>query len=190
MSIRLRFVLGLLSLFLVAPAAHALRCGNRVVGNDDYDFQVRDRCGAPFYIEQHFRLIVSAADSSGQTLQQTTYTAWYYNFGADRLLVRLLFRDNRLVREDTLGRGVDELGDSCGPTKMLRGMSSGELIAYCGEPLSRNPQPITKIRQLAPGVYSQSDYAFEDWIYDLGGNFLYILHIINGHVDSVDHVPR
>ncbi|HEY7873400.1 MAG TPA: DUF2845 domain-containing protein [Rudaea sp.] len=173
-----------------ATPAHALRCGSRIVGTDDYDFQARDRCGDPFWVEDHYRIIVDNRDAPVQTVQQITYTAWFYNFGKNRLLVRLLFRDGRLVRENTLGRGVDDIGDSCGPAKLVSGMSSGELVAYCGEPLSRHAQPGATQRRLAPGIYSQSDSYREDWIYDLGGDFLYIAHLLNGHIDSVEHVRR
>jgi Protein of unknown function (DUF2845) len=94
------------------------------------------------------------------------------------------------VHEETLTRGVDEIGDSCGETKMTPGISSGELVAYCGLPLSRNQQPIVQVRPVAPGIYRQSEHYREDWIYDLGGNFLRVLHLLNGRVDSVELVPR
>lgn len=185
-----RFVLCALLLLALTPAAHALRCGSRLVTAGDYDFQVRDRCGDPFWIEDHYQVITSNTDLPVQTLQQNVYSAWFYNFGSNRLLVRILFRNGHFLREETLGYGVDDIGDSCGPTKLLRGMSSGELVAYCGEPLSRNSQPGTTLRRLAPGTFSETDNYLEDWVYDLGSNFLYVLHLRNGHVESVDHVPR
>src|SRR5262249_32185563 len=114
----------------------------------------------------------------------------FYNFGSNRLLVRLLFRDGRLIREETMGRGVDEIGDSCGPAKLISGMTSGEIVAYCGAPLSRNAQPVSQVRAFGSGAYSQVDRYLEDWVYDLGGNFLYLLHMVNGHVASVEHPPR
>ncbi len=178
-----------LILACMAPA-YALRCGNLLVNAGDYDFQARDRCGDPYWTEDHYRLLVTDTDTPVQMVQQYTYTAWFYNFGADRLLVRLLFRDGRLVREDTLSRGVDTIGDSCGPARFIRGASSGELVAYCGEPLSRNTQTGAVLRQLGPGVYSQNDVWREDWVYDLGGEFLYLAHVLNGHLDSVEHVRR
>jgi hypothetical protein len=185
-----RLSLCALLLFAIAPAAHALRCGSRLTGNGDYDFQVRDRCGEPYWIEDHYRLIVTGADSPLQNVQQIVYTAWFYNFGPSRLMVRFLFRDGRLLREDTLGYGVNNLGDSCSPTKLISGMSSGELVAYCGQPLSRNGQQGSTLRRIAPGAYSESDNYLEDWVYDLGGDFLYVMHLRNGHSESVEHVHR
>jgi Protein of unknown function (DUF2845) len=190
MSTPFRFVLCALLLLALTPAAHALRCGNDLIKGGEYDFQVRDRCGDPFWVEDHYKIITTDADSGFQAVQQFVYTAWFYNFGSNRLLVRMLFRDGRFLREETLGRGVDDIGDSCGPPKLIRGMSSGELIAYCGEPLSRNSRPGAILRRLAPGTFSETDNYLEDWVYDLGGNFLYIMHLRNGHADSVEHIHR
>lgn len=185
-----KLMLGCVLLLVVVPSAYALRCGNRVVGTDDYDFQVRQRCGDPYYIEHHFELVATGTDTPVQTIQESVYTAWFYNFGPSRLLVQLLFRDGRLVRERTLGRGVNNIGDSCTPVALASSISSGELIAHCGQPLSRNLHPLTQVRRLGPGVYNQRDDSREDWIYDLGGKFLYVLHMRNGHAEAVEHIPR
>lgn len=180
-----------LLLLAVAPAAHALRCGSRITSSGNYDFQVRDRCGDPYWIEDHYQLLVFGGDDAPlRTTQQVVYTAWFYNFGPSRLLVRMLFRDGRLLREDTLGYGVNDIGDSCGPAKLMRGTSSGELVAYCGEPASRNSQPGSTLRRLGHGVFSETEDYHEDWVYDLGGDFVYVVHLRNGHAESVEHVRR
>ena len=75
-----KWMLSCLLLLVVAPSAYALRCGNRIVGTDNYDFQVRARCGAPYYIEDHFVLVASGTNTPVQTIQQTVYTAWYLQF--------------------------------------------------------------------------------------------------------------
>ena len=185
-----RWVLCALLLFTLVPAAHALRCGTRLVTSGDYDFQVRDRCGQPYWIEDHYATISTDADTGYIAVRQVVYTAWFYNFGSNRLLVRILFRDGRFLREETLGRGVDDIGDGCGPTKFVRGISSGELVAYCGEPLSRNSQPGAVLRRIAPGAYSATDNFYEDWVYDIGGDFLYVMHLHNGHAEAVEHIAR
>jgi hypothetical protein len=186
---RLLAVVGLLWLLAAASNAHALRCGNRLVGSGDYDFQVRERCGNPYWIEDHYQTFV-AGDERVEIAQATQYSAWFFNFGSNRLLVRLLFRDGRVVREDTLDRGVEELGTACAPARLSEGVSSGELVAYCGEPVSRRVEPALISRRIAPRIYSQSDSYREDWIYDLGGDLLYLLHIVNGRVAAVEYVAR
>ena len=37
---------------------------------------------------------------------------------------------------------------------------------------------------------SETDNYLEDWIYDLGGDSLYVMHLRNGHTESVEHVRR
>lgn len=187
-SPRLLMFVGLL-LCALAPAAHALRCGTRLVTAGDLDFQVRERCGSPYWIEEHYQTIV-AGDERIEVAQPIEYSAWYFNFGSNRLLVRLLFRDGRLMREDTLGRGVDELGAACNPARLSAGVSSGELVAYCGEPATRRVQPVLVSRRLGADLYRQTDIRREDWVYDFGGDFVYLLHLARGLVEAVEQLPR
>lgn len=187
-SSRLLLVAGLL-LFAAAPAAHALRCGNRLVTAGALDFQVRERCGDPYWIEEHYQTLI-AGDERIEVAQAVEYSAWFFNFGANRLLVRLLFRDGRLVREDTLDRGVDELGNSCAPARLSSGISSGELVARCGEPSSRRVLPGLISQRVGANLYRQSQGYREDWTYDFGGALVYLLHLARGQVQSVESLPR
>ena len=176
-------------LLAAAPAAHALRCGNRLVTDGAFDFQVRERCGNPYWVEDHYQTLV-AGDERISVAQPVEYSAWYFNFGPNRLLVRLLFRDGRLVREDTLNRGVAELGQACSATRLSEGMSSGELVAYCGEPSARRVQPALLSRRVGVNLYRESDAYREDWTYDFGGDFIYLLHLAHGLVESVETLAR
>jgi hypothetical protein len=187
-SSRLLLVVAVL-FFAATPAAHALRCGNRLVTDGALDFQVRERCGNPYWIEQHYETLV-AGDERVEVAQPVEYSAWFFNFGANRLLVRLLFQDGRLVREDTLDRGVDELGSSCAPARLSAGISSGELVAYCGEPSSRRALPALISHRIADNVYRQRETYREDWVYDFGGALVYLLHLAHGMVESVESLPR
>jgi hypothetical protein len=187
-SSRWLLLVGLI-LLACAPAAHALRCGTRLVSNGDLEFQVRERCGSPYWIEQHYQILV-AGDEAVEIAQPVEYSAWFFNFGANRLLVRLLFRDGRLVREETLDRGVAELGSACNAARLRAGVSSGELVAYCGEPASRYVQPTLVSRRVSAGIYRQSDSHREDWTYDFGGDSVYLLHLTCGHVEDVELVSR
>ena len=178
-----------LLLFVAAPSAHALRCGNRLVSNGDLEFQVRERCGDPYWIEQHYQTVV-AGDDGVEIVQPVEYSAWFFNFGPNRLLMRLLFRNGQLVREETLDRGVAELGSACNPARLREGTSSGELVAYCGEPSSRYVQPSLVSRRVGAGLYRQSDSYREDWTYDFGGDSVYLLHLARGRVEDVELVSR
>jgi hypothetical protein len=185
---RLLLLAGLL-LSVTAQSAYALRCGNRLVSPGETDFQVRATCGNPYWIEEHYQVIVSG-DENVEIAQPVEYSAWFFNFGANRFLVRLLFRDGHLVREESLGRGIDELGTSCDLARVRNGMSSGELIAYCGEPGSRRVRPTFVSRRVGPRLYDQSESYREDWTYDSGDEYLYVVHIANGHVEGIEHLVR
>lgn len=185
-----RLALLCLLLLLTAPA-HALRCGTRVVSDGDRDFAVRERCGAPFYTEEFASYDIRGADGPFETQVENTYDAWYYNFGPRKLMVRLLFRNGRLAHEETLGYGVNEIGDSCNIDSLPTGTSAGEIVAYCGEPASRRVQREANVRRDGRGNERYTPVRREEWTYDTGGNrLLRILTLHNGRLQSIDTEGR
>lgn len=175
----------------VAVPAHALRCGTRVVTDGDRDIAVRERCGEPFYIDQFSSVSVRGADGPYETQIEDVYDVWYYNFGPQRLMVRLLFQNGRLQREETLGYGVTTLGDSCNLDGLPTGTSAGEIVAYCGEPASRRAQRQATVRRDRVGNERYTPIRVEEWTYDLGGTrLLRILTLNNGRLQRVDTERR
>jgi hypothetical protein len=178
-------------LLLVAAPAQALRCGTRVISDGDRDFAVRDRCGMPFYTEEFASYDVRGADGPFETQVENRYDAWYYNFGPRKLMVRLLFRNGLLEREETLGYGVNEIGDSCNLDSFPSGTSAGEIVAYCGEPATRRLQREANVRRDGRGNERYTPVKREEWIYDLGDNrLLRILTFHNGRLQSVSAEGR
>jgi hypothetical protein len=110
---------------LLPQAAWALRCGTRVVMTGDRDFQVRERCGEPFFEDSYQVFNRSGVGAPVEYGAETVYDAWYYNFGPQQLMVRLLFADGELVREDTLGYGFNGTRGPCKPDHITAGMRSG-----------------------------------------------------------------
>ena len=187
-STRLLASIGLL-LFALAPAAQAMRCGNELTHPGDYELQVRARCGQPVWTEDHYR-IESYGNGETRVEREVQYATWFFNFGARKFMVRVLFRDGQLVSEETLGRGVDEVGTACDPVRFGRGVSSGELVAFCGPPASRDVHPGLVSRRIAAGVHEVDEDDHEDWTYDVGGGAFYLLHLARGIVESVESLPR
>lgn len=180
-----------LALLAIALPAQALRCGTRVVNEGDRDLAVRERCGEPYYTEQSYALTVRGADGPYEVQDETVYDVWYYNFGPRRLLVRLLFRDGRLVREETLGYGVNAIGEDCNLDALERGTPAGEVVAHCGEPASRSTQRRQIVRRDGRGNERYRDVPQEMWVYDLGPNrLLRVLRFDGGHLESVDSERR
>ncbi|MEO5624775.1 MAG: DUF2845 domain-containing protein [Dokdonella sp.] len=166
-----------------------MRCGNRLATEGDQDFQVRDRCGDPFWTDRYTNVEVIGAHGPIEAQREVQFDIWYYNFGPRQLMRRLLFRDGRLLREDTLGYGVDAIGEDC--NRILGDLSAGELIARCGEPVSRRSQTDTLVRRPARGIELWHDQRREDWIYDIGDSeFVRIVRLVDGRVTGIDRVRR
>lgn len=208
-----RVALLFLFAFAFASAAHALRCNGYIVHVGDYDYQLRQRCGEPFWTEGRTRYEgygtrsgPPGARTNDETVREVQYTTWYYNFGSSDFMVRLLFRDGHFLREERLSRGVEAIGSSCDQIRMTRGLTSGEVVAHCGEPAQRyvtssvnsrtNPDPAAP--RIERGNADFSSYRFvqdedyqEDWIYDFGdGDTIYVAHFSNGSMSGFERRNR
>ena len=177
----------LLTLLFVALPAQALRCGTRLVDNGDRDFQVRQRCGQPFWIDEFSSVEVHGANSPYEVQTEDVYDAWYYNFGPQRFMMRLLFRNGYLVEEQTLGYGVSEIGAGCNIDGLGGGMPSGEIVARCGAPASHRQVNSTVVRRDRHGNERYDGVRREEWVYELGENRLVrILHLAEGRLESIE----
>lgn len=180
---------GLLLLMAGAVPAQAMRCGNDLTHGGDYEFQVRNRCGAPLWVEDHYK--IERIGNKEQSIEREVhFTDWYYNFGASQFMVHVQFRDGQLVSEEKLGRGVDEVGSACDSALRGHGFSSGELVAYCGEPASRNTHAGAITRRIASGVHETDEVDREEWIYDLGGDWVYVAHLYDSRLNYVERRRR
>ncbi len=106
-----------------------MRCGTNLVTNGQQDFQVRERCGEPFWTDRYDNLEILGAYSALEYQRSVQFDVWYYNFGPHQLMRQLIFRDGHLLREETLGYGVDRIGEDCNENRDYRGFSVGELYA-------------------------------------------------------------
>ena len=184
-----------LTIFLIllaaASPAWALRCGTRLVGPGDQDFQVRSRCGEPIWIERSSEFEVLGAYGPYERQHETLIEAWTYNFGPRTLMRRLVFRDGVLSREDTLGYGVNRVGGDCNAQASYDGFSVGELVAHCGQPLSRRGNNDGVIRRPGPGIAFYGVEQREEFIYDLGDRrSLRRYFVVNGYVINSDNLER
>jgi hypothetical protein len=179
--------------FLFCAAVHAdtLRCGSRVVNMGDRDIAVRDRCGDPYFTEQSYALDIRGANSPLEVQDEIVYDVWYYNFGPRQLMQRMLFRDGRLARMEALGYGVNAIGQDCNLDTMRSGTPAGEVMAHCGEPISRNATNRSVVRRDGNGHERFTQLRHEEWIYDLGdGRLLRVLSIDNGRLTDVSSERR
>lgn len=182
----------ILLIFLAASSpAWALRCGTRLVGPGDQDFQVRSRCGEPIWIERSSELEILGAHGPYERQRETPVEAWTYNFGPQSLMRRLVFRNGVMTREETLGYGVQTVGEDCNPRASYEGFSVGELVAHCGQPLARRRSDEGIVRRPVPGVEFYGVEQREELIYDLGDRLrLRRYQLVNGRVVGSDTLER
>ncbi len=182
----------ILLIFLAASSpALALRCGTQLVGPGDQDFQVRSRCGEPIWVERSSELEVLGGYGPYERQRETSVDAWTYNFGPRMLMRRLVFRNGVMSREDTLGYGVNRIGDDCNAQASYDGFSVGELVAHCGQPVSRRRSDDGIVRRPAPGIAFYGIEQREQLIYDLGDRLrLRRYFVVNGRVVDSDTLER
>jgi hypothetical protein len=182
----------ILVLLLASPSAFAMRCGNRIVDVGAQDFQVRERCGEPFWTDHYSSIEILGAYGPLEQQQSVQFDVWYYNFGPSQLMRRIVFRNGIALRESTLGYGVSEIGANCDPKNATyAGLSVGELVARCGEPTSRRDRSGTIASRPAPGFEQWRDQRREEWVYDTGDSgFVNVVRIVDGRVTGVDRVSR
>ncbi|MGY6517804.1 MAG: DUF2845 domain-containing protein [Lysobacteraceae bacterium] len=174
-------------------AADAMRCSGRVVSSGDYDFQVRERCGEPFWVEQRSELLVSGADGPLERRAERVIEVWYYNFGPRSLVQRLEFVDGRLSRSGTAGYGVNpsQAGRGCSDTDLRRGATTGEVVLRCGRPDSQAVRYRDEIRRDGRGNELLRPRQVEEWIYaGSGGRMARRVTFEDGRISSVTTLPR
>ncbi len=175
---------------LAAGDAFALRCKGRIVSTGDHRFEVEERCGEPYWIESYseYRIIGEFAPVQ-QTIEQRL-EAWYYNFGPNQLLRRLVFVDNRLVREDTLGYGYRQLGASCELDAFLPGLSTGEIVARCGTPAADDTRYFERVVRDGEGNARRRFLRQDEWLYRLTGRAPRLLTFLDGRLEQVERLKK
>ncbi|WP_286222838.1 DUF2845 domain-containing protein [Marinobacter apostichopi] len=179
-----RRFLWMLVLIALAPGAQgALRCGTYLVDNDAWPIEVEERCGPPDYVVEY-----PTATVPGLGVVQTEMH-WYYNPGPQRFIRRLTFRNGKLAQVESLGYGF-HVSDraSCNISTLRHARTEYELIARCGEPVSkrvewRTPKPTRRLetwRGIRPVLVQL-------WLYDLAGNqFRQVVTLRNGQVVDIE----
>lgn len=179
-----------LLLFLICgllwTSAHAaIRCGNRLVDIGDSAAVVRGRCGEPYFVDRWSEGTIVRNHHGHVHGITPVYDAWYYNFGPQQLLQRLLFVGGTLQKAEALGSyGFDSPG-LCDFDKLDDGMSSGEVFARCGAPA--RPAPIDPASDAGDLGYLP-DWA-QQWEYPGdGARPAHIVRFFDGRVQQVETV--
>lgn len=90
----------LLIMISYASQSYALRCGNKLVEINDRKHAVLRKCGEPTYTDSYIQAISPYRPHHTQQID-----VWTYNFGSNRFMQELLFRNGRLYRINDLDYG-------------------------------------------------------------------------------------
>lgn len=179
------------AMLLLSTAAQALRCEGRLVEPGDHAVQVVQVCGEPFWVDQHSEWLISGEGGPLEQRVERVVEVWYYNFGADRLMQRLVFRDDRMQSEESLGYGFDRPARDCNPDRLPMGISNGEIIARCGAPLSRREQYADQVERDGRGLAQVRVQRREHWVYGRGsGSSQRVLLLVDGRLTQTQRLRR
>ena len=173
-----------------AESAQALRCNGRVITTNDHAFEVREKCGVPYWVEPFDEILVFGENGPIEQRVQRRVEAWYYNFGPNALMRRLLFRENRLVKEETIGYGYTRLGTECDLQALVPGLTTGEIVARCGQPSDRDVRYQEQIIRNGIGQAQRRLMRMDEWLYPAGSRDPYLLRFYDGRLDVVERIDR
>lgn len=177
-------VLSLLMLAVTWQNSQAgLRCGSSLVSEGDWPAEVEQRCGTPDYVSAY-----PTATVPGLGVVQTE-EHWYYNRGPQQFVRKLVFRNGKFVRDESLGYGFRVARDpSCDPGTLRHIGNEYELIARCGEPLSKRTEwQFPRDDTHSKHWQTTNPVLIQEWLYEFSSNqFRQIVTLRNGQVVSVD----
>lgn len=184
-------IVGLLVLASPPVQARALYCEGRLVQLGDPIWQVGRVCPTPFWREDHDEPM--SRDRRGYPLGWQRVESWTMNFGPNRFMRRLIFRNGTLHRIETLGYGVRwEPGTNRCTWRELEqaGDTAAEFFARCGEPDYRYELPASDFwggRAGPAPTYGQR----ERWVYDYAqGRHAREVEFYNGRLQYVRRARR
>ena len=100
----------LLLLTLTSLPAYALRCGNRLVSEGDTKLELLRHCGEPehkSWRKEYYPIRVYDRHTGEYRLarEERLVEEWIYNFGPNRFMQSILFRDGRIDKIESLDYG-------------------------------------------------------------------------------------
>lgn len=199
-SISTRSLCAILALLLgsTAFAGSSLRCGARIVGEEDLAAELLAACGEPSYRDPFF---VQAPN--GATVADTEI--WTYDFGPQQLLQLVTLRNGQISAIDSDGYGFARqlTPPRCEPRRVVEGLSKYRLVAQCGEPLTRRSENALRAAYRQSEIYRNGldPYAYrhqyltpvyrEEWVYNFGSRSPMRRVILeDGRVTNVESIDR
>lgn len=184
-------------LSMAAQAGSSMRCGARIVDQEDLAAELLAACGKPSFRD---RLLAQAPN--GAYVADTEI--WTYDFGPQQLLRLVTLRNGQISTIDTDGYGfAANAQPRCEPRRLVEGLSKYRLVALCGEPVTQRSENALKPLYERSEIYRGNGDAYayrnqyvtpvyrEEWVYNFGSRSpMRRVVLENGrvtHVESIDH---
>lgn len=178
-------------------AGASMRCGSRLVDEEDLAAELLAACGEPSYRDQF-----SVQLPNGVNVADTEI--WTYDFGPQQLLRLVTLRNGQISNIDTDGYGFTRNSTPrCEPRRVVEGLSKYRLVAQCGEPLTKRSGNMLKPLFNRPEIYRRDGDAYayrnqyvtpvyrEEWVYNFGSRSPMRRVILEDgrvtDVESIDH---
>lgn len=188
---RITFVLNMLlilsSLFTVSTAL-ALRCGSDLIHEGDHTFEVLNACGEPLWRERWENQNLERTGFDTLEKRAVIVEEWIYDFGPNRLLHILRFRNNRLVDIETGDRGRRLAFNTCRDGRMLSiGDTKVEVVRKCGVPDYSDSRENERLVLEHLDEARKMTIRIDEWTYNFGPHrFLYHLTFENGRLKEIE----
>lgn len=182
-----------ISLFMLIPSAHAIRCGNNLISKGDLAIQVKQYCGEPFWVDRWYDEIIFGEDTDFEHRISNVIERWVYNLGPNNFIRFITIRNNRVVNIETGESGFNPspVTRECDGNDISLGVTAVEVQEKCGQPASTSRRVDSVTNPLAPGVRQKTTVPVDEWVYNYGPNsFLRILTFYNGNLVRIETGPR
>ncbi len=188
----IQFAVVLLILAVVYPlasVADSMRCGSRLVTTNDTKAEVLIRCGTPDWRDQWSEKFIEDVVGSYQRRISMERERWVYNFGPQKFLRFLAFKNGKLVTISTGGYGFHKnarLPVRCDTGILGTGLSQYEVLQRCGEPFFKDSRREEIFSSISGGNRHLVERRIDEWTYNLGPNrFMRILTFNNGLLEEI-----
>jgi len=191
--------LGILALACsgAALASGSMRCGSRIVDEEDLAAELLAACGEPSFRDQFLVQIPNGAHIADTEI-------WTYDFGPQKLLQLVTLRNGQISNIDSDGYGFTANSKPrCEPRRVVEGLSKYRLVAQCGEPLTKRSENVLKPLFARPEIYRSDDGAYayrnqyvtpvyrEEWVYNFGSRSpMRRVVMEDGRVTHVESIDR
>ena len=184
-------IIAVLFVLLVESAqADSMRCSNYIVENGDTKGDVLFKCGEPVSQSEYQEQLREGVDQSREVRTTFIFNDWVYNFGPDRFMQIVTFRNGRVVeiRSGDYGYSIKGGVDTCRDGQLLReGYTLAEVELKCGHPAYRERSSGIVIDKLDRHTGLRRTISIDEWMYNFGPTtFIRYLRFENGRLVKIE----